>query len=118
MRHIHARGAGLNAFQFAAALSRVYSPAPVRSSRKRMTRNQCRDAFIAPASATAAPVLRAVWCARAYRDFAGVYDIELTTVTQDRDKEALVSYLMMRGVSYDNALALGRRFMESIAWTK
>ncbi len=63
-------------------------------------------------------MLRAVWCARAYRDFAGLYDVALTTVTQDRDKEALVSRLALQGVSYDNALALGKRFMGAVAWTK
>ncbi|MDR2154532.1 MAG: trypsin-like peptidase domain-containing protein [Burkholderiaceae bacterium] len=116
--HTHVRNVDLNAFQFAAALSRIYAPTPARSSRKRMTRNQCHDEFVAPAEATAAPLLRAVWCARAYRDFADLYDMELTTVTQDRDKEALVSFIFMRGVSYDNGLALARRFMESITWTK
>jgi S1-C subfamily serine protease len=116
--HTHMHSADLNAFQFAAAVSRIYAPSPVRSSRKRMTRNQCHDEFVAPADAAAAPVLRAVWCARAYRDFADLYDMELTTVTQDRDKEALVSFVFMRGVSYDNGLALARRFMESITWKK
>ena len=44
--------------------------------------------------------------------------IALTTITQDRDREALVSRISMQGISYDNALALGRRFMEALAWTK
>jgi hypothetical protein len=47
-----------------------------------------------------------------------LYDIALTTVTQDRDREALVSRISMQGISYDNALALGKRFMEALAWTK
>ena len=68
--------------------------------------------------AAAAPVLRAVWCARAYRDFAGLYDVAITTVTQDRGKEALVSRLAMQGVSYDNALALAGRFIAQVAWAK
>ena len=63
-------------------------------------------------------MLRAVWCARAYRDFSGIYDVAITTVTQDRDKEALISRLSMQGVSYDNALALAQRFVGEVAWTK
>ena len=86
-------------------------------SRKRHTQPQCHESFVAPADAHAPPV-RAIWCARAYRDFAGLYDVALTTVTQDRAREALVSRISMRGISYDNALALGQRFMEALAWTK
>ena len=39
-------------------------------------------------------------------------------VTQDRDREALVSRLVVQGIAYDNALTLGRRFLEGVAWTK
>ena len=63
-------------------------------------------------------MLRAVWCARAYRDFAGLYDVALTTVTQDRDREALVSRLAMQGISYDNALTIAMQFMAAVTWTK
>jgi len=114
LSHTYVRSANLNAFQFAAFLSqRAYSSTPANGARKHMTRNECHDAFVAPAGA---PVLRAVWCARAYRDFAGLYDVSLATVTQNRGQEALASSLTMQGVSYDNALALGERFMKAIAW--
>lgn len=120
LTHAYVRSGDLNAFQFAAFLSQYYASASMgRSwSRKRLTQPECHEDFVAPADAATAPVLRAVWCARAYRDFAGLYDVALTTVTQDRDHEALVSRLAMQGVSYDNALALGRRFIGAIAWTK
>lgn len=120
LTHAYVRSTDLNAFQFAAFLSKIYgSSAMSRSwSRKRQTQPDCHEDFVAPVDATTAPVLRAVWCARAYRDFAGLYDVSLTTVSQDRDKEALVSRLAMQGVSYDNALALAKRFMGAVAWTK
>ena len=120
LTHAYVRSTDLNAFQFAAFLSQYYgSAAMTRSwSRKRLTQPECHEDFIAPIDAAMAPVLRAVWCARAYRDFAGLYDVALTTVTQDRDKEALVSRLAMQGISYDNALALAKRFMGAVTWTK
>ncbi|MEP7042860.1 MAG: serine protease [Dokdonella sp.] len=120
LTHAYVRSVDLNAFQFAAFLSQYYGSASMARSwsRKRLTQPQCHEDFVAPADPTTAPVLRAVWCARAYRDFAGLYDIALTTVTQDRDKEALVSRLALQGVSYDNALVLAKRFMGEIAWTK
>jgi S1-C subfamily serine protease len=119
LTHAYVRSSDLNAFQFAAFVTPYYRTAAMTRSwsRKRHTRPQCHESFVAPADAHAPP-LRAIWCARAYRDFAGVYDIALTTVTQDRDKEALVSRLALQGVSYDNALALAKRFMGEIAWTK
>lgn len=117
--HAYVRSSELDAFQFATFLSPYYRSATMARSwsRKRLTPPSCRESFVAPAAA-AAPPLRALWCARAYRDFEGLYDVSLTTVTQDRDREALVSRVSMRGVSYDNALAFGRRFMEAIAWKK
>jgi S1-C subfamily serine protease len=118
--HAYIRSTELDAFQFAAFLSPYYRTATMTRSwsRKRHTQPECHEEFVAPVDAGIAPPVRAIWCARAYRDFAGLYDVALTTVTQDRDHEALVSRLAMQGVSYDNALALGKRFMEALAWTK
>jgi hypothetical protein len=62
------------------------------------------------------PLLRVVWCARAYRDFAGLYDVAVTAVTQDRNREALLARLYMRGASWQNARALARRFIDSIGF--
>jgi hypothetical protein len=120
LTHVYVRSTDLNAFQFAAFLSQYYGSASMARSwsRKRLTGPECHEDFAAPTDAATAPVLRAVWCARAYRDFAGLYDVAVTTVTQDRDKEALVSRLAMQGVSYDNALELAKQFMGAITWTK
>jgi len=120
LTHYHLRSDGLNAFQLAAFMSQYYASTTMAGSwsRKRHTPPECHEAFVAPADAERAPPLRAVWCARAYRDFDGLYDIALTTVTQDRDDEALVSRLALQGVSYDNALAFARRFIEGIAWAR
>jgi S1-C subfamily serine protease len=120
LTHTYVRSGELNAFQFAAFLSRYYGLASLAPSwsAKRMTQSECHEDFVAPSDVAGAPVLRAVWCARAYRDFAGVYDVAVTTVTQDRKNEALVSRLTMQGVSYDDALTLSKRVMGAIAWKK
>ncbi len=118
--HAYVRSSELNAFQFATFVSQlpIYRSAGTTGAwqRKRLTRPECEERFVA-ASPTA-PGLHAIWCARAYRDFADLYDVALTLVTQDRDHEALVSRLVVQGIAYDNALALGRRFLEGVAWTK
>ncbi len=53
---------------------------------------------------------------RAYREFEGLYNVTLLALTQDRDREALLAQLSMQGVSYANAEALGRKFLEAIQW--
>ncbi len=116
LSHTWLRSTELNAFQFAAALSQHLAAINRTWSSKRLTAPECREQFVAAADPARAPMLRASWCARAYRDFEGVYDVVLTSVTQDREREALVSRLSMQGVSYDNALDLGRRFLGAIAW--
>jgi hypothetical protein len=107
------RAVDLNDFQFAAFLSGQYTLDRTRWSRKHLTRGRCHESFIAAPDADRPP-LRAVWCARAYRDFDGLYDVSVLAVTQDRPREALVTRLTMQGVAYDNALHLGRRFLEEV----
>ena len=120
LSHAWVRSGDLNAFQFAAFVSQYYGSAGmIRSwSKKRLTQPECHEDFVERGEGATAPVLRMVWCARAYRDFAGLYDVAVTTVTQDRENEALVSRLAMQGVSYDNALTLSQRFLGEFAWTK
>lgn len=120
LAHIYLRNGDLNAFQFAAFVSQYYSSGSLASlgALKRMTQPECHEDFVAPSGAARAPVLRAKWCARAYRDFAGVYDVMVTTVTQDKGSAALVSRLTMQGVSYDDAMSLSKRVMGAIAWKK
>ncbi len=59
--------------------------------------------------------MRVVWCAKAFRDFPEIYNISVLAVTQDKSDQALISRLAMSGVSYANALALGKRFISSIS---
>jgi S1-C subfamily serine protease len=106
----------LNAFQFARELSqRTWSFDG--SSGKRLTEQECRDDFVM-AGEGARPALRTTWCMRAYREFEGLYNVTLIALTQDRSREALLAQLSMQGVSYSNAVALGRRFLESIQWAR
>lgn len=118
LSHSHVKSEDLNDFQFAAFLSRDSGrPGGGGGSRKWYSRQRCHEDFIAAVEGER-PALRAVWCARAYREFEGIYDVWLTTITQDRGSEALVSRINLRAVTYDNATALTRRFLESVKWAK
>jgi hypothetical protein len=100
--------------QFAAFVSREYQPTWFGWNRKRHTRTRCHDAFV-EMKADGAPPMRAVWCARAYRDLKDLYDVAVLAVTEDRTDEALISRLTMQGVSYENAMRFGHRFLQEIS---
>ena len=116
--HAHARSVDLNAFQFAAFVSKMAPPSRTGGyGGKRMTQPRCHEDFVEFGSGAGGPVLRVVWCARAYREFEGLYDVSVTAVTEDRGREALISRLNMRGLTYANSLALGRSFLGAIGWS-
>lgn len=106
----------LNAFQFSRLLTQPsyggFSGGWGRGGDKRLTEQQCRHDFIAGDEKR--PVVRATWCARAYREFEGLYDVTVIALTQDRGKEALQAQLRMQGVSWDNANAMAKRFLDSL----
>jgi hypothetical protein len=106
----------LNAFQFSKELS-LRSWGFDGLGNKRLTEQECRDDFVA-AGTGSRPPLRATWCMRAYREFEGLYNVTLLALTQDHDREALLAQISMQGVSYANAVALGRRFLEAIEWAQ
>jgi S1-C subfamily serine protease len=108
--HSYLKSGDLNDFQFAAFVSRYYQTLSSPWNRKRHTRTRCHEAVLAEA-AKDRPSLRTVWCAKAYRDFDGLYDVAVLALTQDRAREALVARLSMQGVTYENALQMAQRFV-------
>lgn len=124
LSHAYFRSTELNAPQFAMLLtSQGHGGMATQWPRKWMTRQSCRDDFIEAAKPAAGkpeggPVQRVIWCARAFRDFDDLYDISMTLVTQDKPAEALVTRLTMDGISFENAVALSRRFVEAVRWSR
>ena len=117
--HSYFRAIDLNQFQFAAFLSQQgQAPGIGGFARKWLTQQRCHEDFVIAAPAGKHPALRAVWCARAYRDFAGLYDVSVTAITEDRGSEALVSRLGLQAVGYDAAVTLTRRFLEELQWSR
>ncbi|MBL6750132.1 MAG: trypsin-like peptidase domain-containing protein [Nevskia sp.] len=118
LRHSYLRSAQLNAFQFASFLSHNYSPQAAISpwGRRNTTTPRCNEDFVHIPGTRDGPTLHAAWCARAYRDYAGLYDVVITAVTADRSRESLMVQLSMQGVPYDTALSLGKRLLGTVAW--
>ena len=118
--HSFAKTIDLNQFQFATVLTQLSQPRLVGGGpfRKWYSRERCEEDFVSLATTSDHPPLRVIWCAQAYREFEGLYDVALVAVTQDHNDEALVSRLSMQAVGYDDAVALGRRFLEGLQVSK
>jgi S1-C subfamily serine protease len=120
INHSYAKTIDLNQFQFATVLTQLSQPRLVGGGpfRKWYTRERCHEDFVGEAAAPAHPPLRVIWCAQAYREFEGLYDVVLIAVTQDHGNEALVSRLSMQAVGYDDAATLGRGFLDAVEVSK
>lgn len=62
--------------------------------------------------------LKAVLCARQYVKLPGLYDAVLKAATLGARNVGLVTTLSLSGVSFDNAQALSRRYLENIKWRR
>jgi serine protease Do len=120
INHSYVKTIDLNQFQLATLLTQLSQARLVGGGpyRKWYTPERCHEDFVSTAVAPDHPPLRAIWCAQAYREFDGLYDVALIAVTQDDGSEALVSRLSLQAVGYDDAIALGKRFLEAVQVTK
>jgi S1-C subfamily serine protease len=105
----HLKSLDLNALQFA-RMATGYQDIP-HVWNQRVTAYSCREDFLSGAAGSRRPVLRLIWCARAYLDFPGLYDFALSAVTQDKQDETLISKLAMAGVSFEHAIAISQDFL-------
>jgi serine protease Do len=120
INHSYVKTVDLNQFQFATFLTQLSQPRLVGGGpfRKWYTPERCHEDFVSIAPALEHPPLRVIWCAQAYREFEGLYDVALIAVTQDHNSEALVSRLSLQAVGYDDAITLGKRFLEAVQVAK
>jgi serine protease Do len=118
--HSYVKAIDLNQFQLATLLTQMSQPRLVGGGpfRKWYTPQRCHADFVGAAAAPDRPPLRVIWCAQAYREFEGLYDVALIAVTQDQGSEALVSRLSLQAVGYDDAVTLGKRFLQSVQSSK
>lgn len=119
--HSYVKAVDLNQFQLATLLTQMSQPRLVGGGpfRKWYTPQRCHEDFVGTAATSELrPPLRVIWCAQAYREFEGLYDVALIAVTQDQGSAALVSRLSLQAVGYDDAVALGKRFLQSVQSSK
>lgn len=59
---------------------------------------------------------KTVLCLRAYKDFAGLYDVLFIAANIDDAQQGLISHFTLAGVEKSSALTFTRQFMDSIIW--
>lgn len=119
LSHTYAKTTALNPFQFSSFIEDYYFMMPLANDKGIYnTRRFCHENLVTPENAANAPVQHIVWCGQGYRDFEGIYDVSVLSITHDNDYETLVSRLSMKGVSYDNAMMYASRFLGALQWVK
>ena len=59
---------------------------------------------------------KVLWCARQYKKFPGLYDINLSLALVDRNDRGLLAEVVALGISKTNAVEFARKFLKEIQW--
>ena len=108
------RSVKLGTLRFASLQESRFDPRGSSFDRKHHTRWVCHDSVVALKGTRG----KVVVCSRAYKRFAGLYDVLVRLATVDSSKRALHSTLNMQGVPFDAAMSFARRYVESIEWNR
>ncbi|MEJ2396714.1 MAG: serine protease [Gammaproteobacteria bacterium] len=76
------------------------------------TEFQCKAGFIRNGELR----LKTAFCLRRYKAFPGVYDMILHSASLTQNHQGLITTLVLSGVSYKNAVAFSKAYLESLTW--
>ena len=79
-----------------------------------VTEFSCQHDIITPQNHTINQ--KAIFCARAYKDFPELYDVVYLSASVDRAQQALISNFSLAGVKQDSAIAFMEKFIETVTW--
>jgi len=84
----------------------------IRAGREDVTPFRCRDGRVRSGDID----FETVFCARAYRRVAGLYDVLFAAASVDSSKNGLQTTLTLGGFSFENAREIARRYLEAVKW--
>lgn len=82
-------------------------------SKDDFTEFQCKTDFVQKDKLR----MKTAFCLRRYKAFDDVYDMVLHSASVVEKRKGLVTTLVLSGVSYENAVAFSKAYLESLAWT-
>ena len=75
---------------------------------------RCQEGFVT----VDGPSIKVVFCVRGYKKLPGLYDGVMKIATLDNNQAGLQGEVTLTGISFENAQAFGRRFVEQIRVTR
>ncbi len=105
---------GLNAIRFYNLYENHFRvPNPYENAEEEDVANfQCDNNFVDVGGRDA----KVLWCARRYKKFPGLYDINLSLALVDRNDRGLLAEVVALGISKANAVEFARKFLKEIQW--
>lgn len=113
VRHEAYDGRKLGILRFADRYSDSFANEHFGSGNRQMTAPQCHERYVDRGGLP----MRAVLCMSAYKKLTGLYDVSVLVATVDAPRSGVQGRFDAEGVSFDNALALSRHYLEGFGWT-
>lgn len=112
-RHEVYRSRGLDQLRFYRMLESQlqYPRLWTRASEDTVTNYECQDDVLRHQGLRS----KVVFCMRAYLKMPGLYDVFVTATTLTRTDEALLTTLLIGGVSHENAIKFPKAYLESLS---
>ena len=114
-RHELVRARGLGMLRFFSLYEEHFasSAMDLQADIEDVTPFQCHSDFIDLHGMT----MKGVFCLRAYRKLAGLYDVVLKGATLVERDAGVTTELIVSGVSFENAVRLARHYLGSVSWS-
>ncbi|WP_233520552.1 S1C family serine protease [Flocculibacter collagenilyticus] len=91
----------------------AYAAPANKASKDDVTNFQCTHDLV---QANKDTQIKSVFCARAYKDYAGLFDIVYIAASIDKEQQGLISHFTLSGVEQSLAQAFTKKFMEAAVW--
>lgn len=106
----------LNDFQLARVFSQNNFLAFNRTGEDDVTDFECSEDWTSPPSLAPVP-FKSTYCARAYADYPGLYDVIFVARAQRNGPEAVFIHYTLAGVGLEQARRFHQRLLEAVSWT-
>jgi serine protease Do len=113
VRHEAYDGRKLGTLRFADRYTDSFANEHFGGGGREMTAPQCHERYVDRGGLP----MRAVLCMSAYKKLTGLYDVSVLVATVDAARAGVQGRFDAEGVSFDNALALSRHYLEGFGWT-
>jgi len=113
IKHELIRSETLNRFQFAALYeSRFGQDRPFSFGEREVTGFRCHSDFVEQGGVS----WKGVVCLRAYKVLDGLYDLSLSVASLNEDHRGVHTTAQLTGITYLNAMAFTKQYLEALAW--